>query len=323
MATAAAQPAGNGAEPARRDQALPRLVVFGEALTDLVRCGDDRWRSIPGGACWNVARVASMQGVATGWAGSVGQDLFGDELLQRSAGAGLDLRFAQQVAQPPLLALVHQLDPPRYFFMGSADQGFDETLLPEGWQDGCDYAHFGCISLVRQPLGARLVAMAEALHARGVRISFDPNWRNLMDADYPALVERLAGIADLVKLSDEDLARIYPRRPQEQALDALRTRMAPGAKLLFTRGARGMRLYLDGQVFEQDALRVPVRDTVGAGDACVGGLLASLLQRPEAEWPSHLRWAAACAAATCMHDGAHAPEPAEVKGLLADASLAG
>ncbi len=303
--------------PPGAERALPRLVVLGEALTDFVRTGPDRWRSVPGGACWNVARVAATLGVPTGWAGSVGNDVFGDELLARSAGAGLDLRFAQQVDAPPLLAIVHQLDPPQYFFVGSADQGFDPERLPDGWRNACAYAHVGSISLVRQPLGARLVALAEDLHARGVRISFDPNCRNLMGTGYPALFERLAAIADLVKLSAEDLRHIYPQYSEADALLRVRALMARGARLLHTRGARGLHLHVDGRRFDQAAIPVPVRDTVGAGDACVGGFIASMLQQPDAGWAEHLRSAAATAAAACMHDGAHAPAREAVERLLA------
>jgi len=299
--------------------ALPRLVVFGEALTDFVRTGADQWRSVPGGACWNVARVASTLGVPTGWGGSVGDDLFGGELLRKSGEAGLDPRFAQRVAQPPLLAIVHELSPPRYFFVGSADLAFDEARLPPGWREVCEYAHFGCISLVRQPLGARLVALAESLHAQGVRISFDPNCRNLMGADYPALFERLAAITDLLKLSDEDLRHIYPSLPADEALAKVRERVKPGALLLYTRGADGMTLHLDDRRIEQPALAVAVCDTVGAGDACVGGFLASVLQRPAGDWRGHLRFAAAVAAAACTRAGAHAPGRIEVEALLAGA----
>jgi len=107
--------------------ALPRLVVIGEALTDFVRTGADQWPSVPGGACWNVARVASTLGVPTGWRGSVRDDLFGGELLRKSGEAELDPRFAQRVARPPLLAIVHELSPPRYFFVGSADLTWSST----------------------------------------------------------------------------------------------------------------------------------------------------------------------------------------------------
>ena len=59
-----------------------------------------------------------------------------------------------------------------------------------------------------------------------------------------------------------------------------------------------------------------VADTVGAGDACIGGFLASLLAEPERGAAHHLRVAAATAAASCMQAGAHAPTLAEVDHLL-------
>lgn len=299
---------------------LPRLVVFGEALTDLVRTGDDSWRSIAGGACWNVARVAATLGVATGWGGAVSEDLFGSQIVARSEAAGLDCRFLQVVPRPPLLAVVHQLDPPRYFFIGedSADLAFDEARLPAGWQAACEFAHFGCISLVRQPLGERLVALALRLADAGVPVSFDPNCRNLMGADYPPLFERLAARASVLKISDEDLRQIYPAMNAAHALAHVRG-LAPDAVLLYTRGAEGMEVHAGDGCFSQPAFAVAVEDTVGAGDACMGGFLASRLLQPRASLREHARFAAATAAAACTRAGAHAPTRAEVERLLSAA----
>jgi len=298
--------------------ALPRLVVFGEALTDFVRTGADTWKSVAGGACWNVARVAATLGLSTAWGGAVSDDLFGREIVEKSQRAGLDPRFLQVVAQPPLLAMVHQLDPPRYFFLGNdaADLAFDPQRLPAGWRDACEIVHFGCISLVRQPLGARLVALAEALHADGVPISFDPNCRNLMGADYPPLFERLVSLASVVKLSDEDLRHVYPALETATALARVRA-LASEATVLFTRGAEGMTVFPPGgEAIVQPAFAVETVDTVGAGDACIGGFLASRLLHPEADVATHARFAAATAAAACTCPGAHAPQRAEVESLL-------
>lgn len=297
---------------------LPRLAVFGEALTDLVRTGEDSWRSIAGGACWNVARVAATLGVATGWGGAVSDDLFGARIVELSREAGLDPRFMQVVARPPLLAVVHQLDPPRYFFLGenAADLAFDESALPAGWEAACQFAHFGCISLVRQPLGERLVSLALRLADAGVPVSFDPNCRNLMGPDYPGLFERLAARASVLKISDEDLRHIYPQREAEAALEHVRA-LAPGAVLLYTRGSAGMEVYAGDVHFAQPAFAVEVVDTVGAGDACMGGFLASRLLRPDAPLREHARFAAATAAAACTRAGAHAPTRGEVEALQA------
>src|SRR5690606_9366760 len=159
-------------------------------------------------------------------------------------------------------------DPPRYFFLGSdsADLAFDEARLPQGWEAACTFAHFGCISLVRHPLGARLVQLAQRLHGAGVPVSFDPNCRILMGADYPPLFERMAGLASVLKISDEDLRHIYPALAAERALARVRA-LAPQAVLLYTRGSEGMTAFAGDRCIGQPAFRVEVADTVGAGDA--------------------------------------------------------
>ncbi len=162
-----------------------------------------------------------------------------------------------------------------------------------------------------------MVAIAEGLHAAGVPVSFDPNCRNLMGAGYPPLFERMAALAAVLKISDEDLRQIYPELATGDALARVRE-VAPRATLLYTRGADGMTAYLaDGGRVEQPAFAVAVVDTVGAGDACIGGFLASRLQSPDAGVEVHVRFAAATAAAACTRAGAHAPDAAQVAALLA------
>lgn len=296
---------------------LPRLVVFGEALTDFVRTSDQSWTSVAGGACWNVARVAGTLDIGTAWAGAVSDDFFGEEILEKSRTAHLDLRFIQKVSKPPLIAMVHQTAPPRYFFLGndSADLAFDEKKLPVGWEDACEIAHFGCISLVRQPLGEKLVGIARDLKRRGTRISYDPNYRNVMGPNFSVQFEEMAQLADIIKLSDEDLEQIYPNIPSKVSLQRVRE-ISPRANILFTRGASGLALLTPVGILEQSAFAVTVADTVGAGDACIGGFISSLLLAPDQNPAHHLQFAAATAAAACTHTGAHAPTRTQVQALI-------
>jgi len=296
-----------------------RFVVFGEALTDFILEEDGRWRSVPGGSCWNVARAAARLGLPTGYAGAVSHDLFGEEHLRLSREAGLDLRFTQQLDKSPFLAMVVSKHPPRYFFVGddSADLNFDLAALPSGWLAAADLAHFGCISLVREPHASRLLATAEEVHAAHKRICFDPNYRNLMEKGFLPTLTRLCKIADYIKVSDEDLQGLFPRESREGALAALRA-LAPRAQILFTMGAQGMRLLAPGKEYQQPAFPVKVADTVGAGDASMGGWVASMLTRPEAPPEAHVRFAAATAAVVCQHHGAYAPTEAEVRALLGE-----
>jgi fructokinase len=288
--------------------ALPRFVAAGEALTDLLTTGPGTWTSQTGGSTWNVARVVARLGIPSAFAGAVSRDVFGAELAAANAASGLDDRFLQQVDRPPLLAVVHERHPPRYFFIGtdSADLHFDPDRLPAGWQERAAWVHFGGISLAREPLAATLVALACDLKLRGTKISYDPNFRALMDERYADTLRTMVGLADVVKVSDEDLHGLFRHEDTDAAFAALRA-MNPAATYLFTRGGDGAHLVRPDGTWHAAAPRVDVVDTVGAGDASIGALLYSLMTWPERAGDSHLRVAVAAGTAACRVAGAQPP----------------
>jgi len=121
------------------------------------------------------------------------------------------LRFIQQFNKAPLLAVEQHTEPPGCFFIGndSADLHFRPEGLPAGWLRALRWAHFGCLGLVRQPLAARLLALAEGLKAEGKCVSYDPNFRQLMDSRYDDTLERMCRLANVIKVSDEDLRGLF------------------------------------------------------------------------------------------------------------------
>jgi fructokinase len=121
-------------------------------------------------------------------------------------------------------------------------------------------------------------------------------------------------LADMIKLSDEDIRQIFPGLTESQAIDEIRA-LNPLAHILFTRGEHGMILHTPDSQHEQPAIPVDVADTVGAGDACMAGWLAADLLGI-ADLMDRLRFSAACASISCRHAGAHAPALAEVKDFL-------
>jgi fructokinase len=297
---------------------FPRYVVFGEALTDMLKQEDERWLAVPGGACWNVARVGAGLGVPTAFAGAVSKDLFGDKLASEGTAAGLDRRFLQRADAPPLLAMVASQHPPEYFFIGSdsADLHFDPAQLPKGWRTAVEIVHFGGISLMREPLATALVAEAKAAKAAGKRVAFDPNFRSkAYTPDYQETFRAIAALSAFIKVSDDDLIGLFPGLEPANALAALRA-LAPEAEILLTRGASGMTLFSDGKVIEQAAFTVDVVDTVGCGDASMGGWMSSLLLRPSAANSAHLQVSAAAAALAATFAGPYPPSAKEVDMLL-------
>jgi fructokinase len=301
---------------------LPHFVAAGEALTDLLTTGPDSWSSTVGGSTWNVARVMARLGVPSAFAGAVSTDIFGTALAAASAAAGLDGRFLQRVDRPPLLAVVSQLDPPQYFFIGndSADLHFNPSLLPSGWQSAVRWVHFGGISLAREPLAGTLLALARQLKEAGVRISYDPNFRALMDERYDPTLRRMAALADVIKVSDEDLCGLFRCGDPGAALAGLR-RMNPDAMVLYTKGEQGAQLLAGADAWQVAAPSIEVVDTVGAGDASIGALLYSMMASPCADPATHLAFAVAAGAAACLAPGAAPPSRDQVERLLGDLAL--
>ena len=287
---------------------FPRFLAIGEALTDMIRVEGEHWVSKTGGSTWNVARAVAALGVRSAFAGAISNCCFGDALWEASAEAGLDLRFVQRVERSPLLAIVAQSQPPNYFFIGddSADLYFDPAALPSGWQQHAEWAHFGGISLARAPLADRLVMLAAKLNGDGVGISYDANFRNLMDERYTPIFETMCRIARVIKLSDEDLAGLLPCVAPAQALARVRE-WNPQAWLLYTEGARGATLLTPQGQWQASPPPITVVDTVGAGDACIGGLIASLLRSPDSTPAAHLGFAIAAGSAACQSAGASPP----------------
>ncbi|MDB5962962.1 MAG: sugar kinase [Massilia sp.] len=288
--------------------AFPIFVAAGEALTDMIRSGADCWRSQPGGATWNVARVMARLSVPSAFAGAVSDDLFGQALVAVSASAGLDCRFLQTTDRAPLFAFVHQLQPPAYFFVGddSADLHFDPALLPEGWLAAAQWLHFGGISLAREPLAGRLIGLARQARHAGARISYDPNFRTLMCSGYDDTLRTMTALADVIKVSDDDLLGLFRTDDLSAAFAALRS-FNPGALYLLTCGAKGAALHRGERAWHLTPPPLAVVDTVGAGDASMGGLIYSLLRHSRRRDQDHLRYAVAAGSAACLAAGASPP----------------
>jgi fructokinase len=112
-------------------------------------------------------------------------------------------------------------------------------------------------------------------------IMLDPNIRPGLIADaaaYRRRIERMIELADVVKVSEEDLRWLAPDSDFE---DAARSLVARGPKIvLLTRGDKGAAGYnAAGERVDVRARPVQVADSIGAGDAFNGGFLVALHER--------------------------------------------
>jgi fructokinase len=184
--------------------------------------------------------------------------------------------------------------------------------------------HFGSLSLIRLPAAN---AFAELMRREAGRriISFDPNIRASLvedEADYRARLNEIFHLADVIKLSGADLSWIAPGK---DVADLAADWLAAEARLVvLTRGSEGATIFARGAATSRPTIKVKVVDTVGAGDATMGGLLAALHDRDalsrerleqlgKADLTEILDFALGVAAITCSRIGADPPTRAELE----------
>ena len=296
------------------------IAVTGEALMDLVIDGDGRSRPRPGGGPFNTARTIGRLGLAPAFLGRLSRDDFGHQLRARLEQDGVMLAVPQPADTPTTLAIVDvdAAGAPRYRFYlaGTSSAALEYPLLTAALPAGMTALHAGTLALVMEPIATSIERLITTGLPPGTLVMIDPNCRPGAIADRSAYLDRLARIlrhADVVKVSMEDLAYLYPGATARAAAATL---LGQGPRLvLVTDGPRPAWAFLPGQEMSVDVPVVQVVDTIGAGDAFGGAFLAwwsgneltkSDLQRP-GPVRGALRAAAEVAAVTCTRAGAEPP----------------
>lgn len=303
------------------------ILVTGDVLVDLIQRPDDPsgqgFTAKLGGSCYNVALAAGRLGAEVSFAAPLSTDTFGDQLAAHLAASGA-VATGPRVAAPTSLAVVTLSDgQPSYGFYrnGTADRQVDRASLDSQIAPPLRVLHIGSLGFEGGEDAEIHADMIQAARNRGIATSIDPNIRPNCIPDRGAFTERLfkvMGLANLVKLSDEDIAWLYPDDSEETAVDRLRSAIAPDV-LVLTRGARGALLMAGDTICDLPANPVArLVDTVGAGDTFMGALLTAFTDCPGApiDWsrlttPDTLtaigRFAAEAAAHTCGREGCDPP----------------
>ncbi|OYU39630.1 MAG: hypothetical protein CFE33_09670 [Pseudorhodobacter sp. PARRP1] len=234
------------------------------------------------------ARVARSFGGRAVFAGAVGDDAFGQVILQRLVAGGVDPGLIRVVAGVPTGSafVSYNSDGSRDFVFNISHSAAAQLPGLEEIAAGFLAAAIAVLHISGSMLGdpamrAVGLALCERLDAAGVAISIDPNIRPelIADAGYLDALTRIIAMADYVLPSDADASVLYPGQAFEDWSQRL---LADQAQVVvLKRGDQGC-VGRDrvGQV-DLPAHRVQVVDPTGAGD-CFCATLVTLLAAGQA-----------------------------------------
>ena len=272
------------------------VVTLGEALIDFVPTVNGvslaeapAFKKAPGGAPANVAAGLAKLGVQCAFLGKVGEDAFGEFLKQTLDEVGVNtqgLVFSKQ-ARTALAFVSLQADGEREFMFyrhPSADMLYAPDEVATALISDAKVFHLGSISLIDEPSRSATLAGLKTAKNNDLLISYDPNLRPALWQDETAAREGILSVwgqADIIKVSEEELAFLTGLEEIDQGVDAL---WFEGLRLMVvTLGKGGCRYFTPNFRGLMPGFQVDAVDTTGAGDGFVAGLLRGLLRHPNAD----------------------------------------
>lgn len=313
------------------------FVVGGESLIDLVSApraqnGEIYLQAHQGGSPYNCAIALARLGNPTGFLCPVSGDGFGDYLLEPLEAAGVEVLLKERVTAPSTLAVVtlDERGAANYEFYRGAERALDTKRLVAALPSDLALYQIGGFCPTEETDAEIWLKVVSEARKRGAFISMDPNVRPSLVSDFSSYRQRLSrffDMANLIKLSVEDLHELDPALDIETHAKALLTR--PSCKMVIvTDGENGSRAFTEKARASWGVYRAAeFGDTVGAGDNLMAGVLTILGEQgnltpqrlenlDEAGIAEMLRFGAVVAGLNCAEKGSHPPTRDRVDGVL-------
>jgi fructokinase len=265
------------------------FYAFGEILWDCLPSGRHA-----GGAPFNVTAHLAQLGVSASLISCVGRDTLGDEILKVAQDKGVNTQFVTRarVGLPTGTVLVKVDAKGNATYELVQPAAWDEIRAPAEALEAASKAR----ALIYGSLAGRspynFDQLGHLLEVKGPLKFFDVNLRPPF-AD-PPLVMELARRADVLKLNDSEVGQLAhwlrtgelipdtPRTLEDITAACVTIAEATNAtRICVTMAAEGAAMWDDGNVVTAPAPKVVVRDTVGAGDAFMAGLMVGLTRGGE------------------------------------------
>lgn len=288
------------------------IVCLGEPLVEFNRQSDGRWLEGFGGDTSNVAIAAARQGASTGIITAIGEDEFGDSLMELWSREGVSARFVSRDAHAPtgLYFVRHGAQGHVFSYRraGSAASLMRPQDLPEEAIGGARILHLSGITQAISSAAADTGFAAMALaRERGVTVSYDTNLRRrLWPLDRARAIIHEAVRHTHILLPGLEDAHALTGLTDPHAILEHYAAMGPKVVAL-TLGEAGAAVWTDGETLDVPAFPTTLVDASGAGDCFDGAFLARWLR--DGDVAAAARYANVAAALSVRDYGAIAPIP--------------
>jgi len=321
-----------------------KVICLGEILFDYL--ADDlgksvsevtSWTPYPGGAPANVACALAKLGTSSAFIGCVGRDDPGKELVSLLESIAVDVSGIQYTDLATTRGVyVTRSSSGDRTFAGFRERPADKfadaylqaELLPTELFLEAEYLTIGTLELAYPQSRAAVFRALELAMEYHLKVVLDVNWRPnfwLDESEARPLIERLWSYVDFVKLAEEEAQWLFDTADA----GSIFYRLGSVEGVLVSNGAAEVSYCLAENEGKVAPFAVEVKDTTGAGDAFLGGLIHQLCQikiseLAEAQIAENIvKYACAVGGLTTTESGAIAaqPNPKLVTALMQKSSV--
>jgi fructokinase len=302
-----------------------KVLCIGEALIDMI-CTDvnvslsngQHFLKKAGGAPANVAAAIAALGGKVTMAAKVGDDPFGQQLIELLENMGVDTSFMiKDPAHFTTFAFVSLMNDGErdFYFNRGADKELTTYDLAALNLKEYSIVHFGsATAFLPGPLQSTYLDLLAKAKQADCLISFDPNYRHLLFQNNSVyFIQQCSTFIEgcnFFKLSDEEALLITGA--DTVALAAASLRKKTKAIFAITLGKEGTLLCIGDHLEIIKSIPIQAVDATGAGDAFVGAVLYQLNKRSVndinlvsmEDWKTIISNANKAGARTCEYLGA-------------------
>lgn len=288
---------------------MKKVLCIGELLIDLVSTDGENYLKKPGGAPANVAVAVSKLGGEAYFLGQVGKDNFGKYLKSVLVDNDVNTSFMKSEGKTTLALVTLDKSGERSFdfYRGSDSEYSVDMSQLEISKD--NIIHFGsATAFLKGELERTYYKLLEEGKSKGALISFDPNFRDVLITEdimdeYKKHCIYFMKQADFIKLSDEEAMLLTETKTLDEAILTLNQWQLK--TLAITLGKAGTMVIENGVKTVVGSIDIEQKDSTGAGDAFVGGVLYGLANTKEViDYVEIVKFANVVGAITCEEYGA-------------------